>query len=159
MASIARQREPVFIRPAWPDEGPILSALAMASKAHWGYDGDFMELCRAELTVTLPQLARNRFRVAQVGEILAGFSGLSVDGRHATVDDFFVAPSFIGEGVGQKLMRDLLEYSRRHGIRLVHVEADPNAVGFYEGEGFHICGEVPSMSIPGRKLPLMERRF
>jgi GNAT superfamily N-acetyltransferase len=159
MASITPTRESVFVRPAWPDEGPLLSALAMRSKAHWGYDDDFMDRCRDELTVTTPKIARSRFRVAQVGREIAGFCALSIEARDASVDDLFVAPDFIGVGVGRILMQDILEYARRHGIRLVHVEADPNAVDFYEREGFQVCGEVPSGSIPGRKLPLMELRF
>lgn len=159
MASAASMRESVFVRPAWPDEGPLLSALAMKSKAHWGYDDDFMERCRGELTVTVPRMARTRFRVAQVADEIAGFCALSIDDRDASVESLFVAPRFIGAGIGRILMQDILEYARRHGIRLVHVEADPHAVDFYEQEGFQLCGEVPSGSIPGRKLPLLELRF
>jgi hypothetical protein len=35
------------IRPARPDEATDLSALAMRSKAYWGYDDDFLRACRA----------------------------------------------------------------------------------------------------------------
>ncbi len=159
MGSYAPPSKAIFVRPAWPDEGPALSALAMKAKAYWGYDDDFMERCRAELTVTLPKIARKHFRVAQIDDELAGFSALSISARYASLDNLFVAPRFIGAGVGRRLMQDVLDYARRHGIRHVHVEADPNAVDFYKRQGFHVCGEVPSISIPGRKLPLMELKF
>jgi hypothetical protein len=38
-----------IIRPAQADEVEALTALALRSKAHWGYDDAFMEACRAEL--------------------------------------------------------------------------------------------------------------
>ena len=40
------------IRRARGREAAALSALAMRSKAHWGYDAAFMAACRAELTLT-----------------------------------------------------------------------------------------------------------
>jgi len=131
----------------------------MNSKAHWGYDDDFMALCRGELTVTPWRIARERFRVAQAGEKLAGFSSVEVRDAKAVVQHLFIDPDFVRIGVGHLLLRDLLEYARRHGVRLVHVEADPNAAAFYEHEGFHHAGDVPSGSIEGRRLPLMEIRF
>lgn len=159
MASFAHPSKAISVRPAWPDEGPALSALAMEAKAHWGYDADFMELCRPELTVTRNTIGRERVRAAEAAGELVGFSWLRIDERKAWVENLFVRPAFIGRGVGHLLIRELLDYTRRHGIRLVHVEADPNATGFYESEGFSLCGEVPSGSIPGRMLPLMELRF
>lgn len=159
MGSFAPPSKTVFVRPAWTDEGPALSALAMEAKAHWGYDDDFMESCRAELTVTLNQIGRHRVRVAEAVGELVGFSSLRVSDGKASVENLFVRPGFIGMGVGHLLMRELLDYSRRHGIPLVQVEADPNAAEFYESEGFSLCGEVPSGSIPGRMLPLMEQRL
>jgi GNAT superfamily N-acetyltransferase len=159
MGSFAPPSKAIFVRPAWTDEGPLLSALAMEAKAHWGYDRDFMENCRAELTVTHDQIGRQRVRVAEAAGEVVGFSSLRVGEKKASVENLFVRPGFIGRGVGHLLMQELLDYSRRHGIPLVHVEADPNAAGFYESEGFSLCGEVPSGSIPGRMLPLLELRF
>lgn len=159
MASTVQMTKPVLIRPAWPDEGPALSALAMEAKAHWGYDDEFMERCRAELTVTHRRIGRERIRVAETGGEIAGFSSMKVGDGKADVEDLFVNPRFIATGIGRLLVADFLGYARRHGIPLVHVEADPNAAAFYEHEGFNLCGEVPSGSIPGRMLPLMEIRF
>ncbi|HEX7776697.1 MAG TPA: GNAT family N-acetyltransferase [Parvibaculum sp.] len=159
MGSFAQPSKSIFVRPAWMDEGPALSALAMEAKAHWGYDDAFMELCRPELTVTRNKIGRERVRVAEAAGELVGFSSLRVGERKAWVENLFIRPGFIGKGVGHLLIRELIEYTRRHGILLVHVEADPNATDFYEREGFSLCGEVPSGSIPGRMLPLMELRF
>lgn len=149
----------VLVRPAWPDEGPALSELAMEAKARWGYDDGFMEMCRDELTITHRRIGRERIRVAELNGVVAGFASMKVGEGKADVEDLFVSPRFVGIGIGHLLADDFLQYARRHGIRLVHVEADPNAAAFYERVGFNLCGEVPSGSVPGRMLPLMEVRF
>jgi GNAT superfamily N-acetyltransferase len=131
----------------------------MKSKAHWGYDDDFMDQCRDELTITRERIGRERIRVAEVDNEVAGFASMRVSVGMAEICDLFVHPRYINTGVGQYLINDGLLYACRHGIPLVHVEADPNATAFYTRQGFTQCGEVPSGSIPGRKLPLMEMRF
>lgn len=159
MGAAARLPKPVLVRPAWSDEGPVLTELAMEAKARWGYDDAFMALCRDELTITSRRIACERVRVAEVSGVAAGFSSMKVGERKASIEDLFVSPRFMGVGLGQILVEDFLGYARRHGIATVHVEADPNAAPFYAHLGFSQCGEVPSGSIPGRMLPLMEVRF
>ncbi len=159
MGSKAPFKTRVLIRHAWPDEGPALSELALEAKAHWGYDREFLELCREELTITRERIARERIRVAEVNGKVAGFASVAVGIGKADLCDLFVHPDYIGRGVGQILANDTLLYICRHGIPLVQVEADPNATDFYARQGFIQCGEVPSGSIPNRKLPLMEMRF
>ncbi|MGV8997082.1 MAG: GNAT family N-acetyltransferase [Parvibaculaceae bacterium] len=159
MASISPRNKRVFIRPAWTDEGPALSALAIIAKAHWGYDEDFMERCRKELTVTQSRIGRERVRVAEVGGKLAGFASLSMRTGTAEVGDVFVHPTFTRTGIGHLLINDLLHYALRHGISKVRVEADPNAADFYAKQGFSQNGMAPSHSIAGRMIPLMEMHF
>ena len=159
MASISPRKKRVFIRLAWPDEGPALSALAMTAKAHWGYDDEFMNRCRDELTVTQGRIGRERVRVAEVGGKVAGFASMKVLGGKAEVGDVFVHPKFMGSGIGHLLINDLLQYALRHGISKVLVEADPNAADFYVKQGFRQNSEAPSGSIAGRMLPLMEMNF
>lgn len=159
MGSFAPPRKKIMLRPAWSDEGPLLSSIAMKSKAHWGYDDAFMERCRAELTVTGGRIARERIRVAEVNGEVAGFSSMNALPGKASVEDLFVLPEYIGSGIGHLLINDLLHHALRHGIHRLHVESDPNATAFYARQGFTHCGEVASQSIPERKLPLMEIRF
>ena len=46
---------PATLRAARPEEAAAISALALRSKAHWGYDEAFLAACRAELTWTAAQ--------------------------------------------------------------------------------------------------------
>src|SRR5687768_14923343 len=45
------------IRRARPDEAEHLTALTLRSKAHWGYDADFMAACVPSLTITSERIA------------------------------------------------------------------------------------------------------
>jgi GNAT superfamily N-acetyltransferase len=136
------------IRDARPADCPALSALAFASKAHWGYDDEFMAMCRAELTVHPHDLDRMRVRVA--GEI-DGFHGVD---EHGELVWMFVAPEAMGRGVGAALLRDACTLARDAGMCALHIEADPFAAGFYERMGAVRVGDAPSASIPGRSLPV-----
>lgn len=141
----------VAIRDADPGECERLSALAFASKAHWGYHDAFMEACRGELTVRPEDVARMAVRLAWHGNIV-GFYGM---------DDvellwFFVDPSAMGSGVGRALFADACAVARGKGMRVLRIASDPNAAGFYERMGATRIGDTPSQSIPGRDLPVYE---
>jgi GNAT superfamily N-acetyltransferase len=137
------------IRDATATDCDRLSALAFASKAHWGYDEAFMEACRAELSVSVADLARASVRVAVGGDIL-GFHGVA----GAELEWLFVAPHAMRSGVGTALFHDALEVAQAKGVRELRIDADPNAGPFYERMGARRVGNVPSASIPGRVLPV-----
>jgi GNAT superfamily N-acetyltransferase len=52
------------IRAARPEESAELGALALRSKAHWGYDQAFLDACREELTIPAAQITAKRTYVA-----------------------------------------------------------------------------------------------
>jgi GNAT superfamily N-acetyltransferase len=147
------------IRRARPDESAALTDLAMRAKASWGYDRDFMEACRSELTVTPQRLEECRFWVAEDRDGLVGMIALSDADDHAELEDFFVAPEAQGQGVGRALMDELQAECRSRGHARIEVDADPNAEATYARLGFHTIGRSPSGSIPGRYLPRMVRRL
>jgi len=89
----------------------VLSALAFASKASWGYDDAFMEACRAELTVAPGDLQRVCVRV-YVDGVIHGFSG--VDGDELTW--LFVDPRAMRRGIGRALMGDACALARAAGV-------------------------------------------
>jgi GNAT superfamily N-acetyltransferase len=140
----------VELRPGRPGEAAALSALALRSKAHWGYSAEFLEACRAELTVaesSLPSVT-----VAVVRDTIAGFSLL--EGHSAgELAMLFVDPPWIGHGIGGLLLSAALDAARRRGYRHVDLDADPGAAPFYLRYGARHLGDVPSGSIPGRTLP------
>ncbi|MFF2520343.1 GNAT family N-acetyltransferase, partial [Streptomyces sp. NPDC058086] len=66
----------VLIRPARAMEAEVLSDLALRSKAHWGYDAEFLDACRDELAVGAHEVARRRATVADRDGHILGFTTL-----------------------------------------------------------------------------------
>jgi GNAT superfamily N-acetyltransferase len=127
----------------------VLSALAYASKASWGYDAMFMAACRDELTVSAADLTRAHVRVASDIDIV-GFHGVA----DAALEWLFVAPQAMRRGIGRALFDDALAVARATGVDVLRIDADPNAAPFYERMGARRIGDAPSASIAGRVLPV-----
>ena len=143
----------MHLRAPSPDEAELLTDLCLRSKAVWGYDADFMQACRAELTIRPADLAQDVFRVALVGDEIVGVAQIAVAGDDAELAKLFVAPGTIGTGVGKILFIWAADEARRHGAKQLWIEADPDAAAFYRRMGATDAGSVPSGSIPGRFLP------
>jgi GNAT superfamily N-acetyltransferase len=146
----------VTLRAAHPDEAPALSDLALRSKAHWDYSDEFIAASRDELTVRPAQIEARQVTVAEIDGAVAGFSVVTGTPPLGEVDKLFVAPEQIGAGVGVALFAALRSAAVDAGFSRLRIESDPNAVGFYERQGAVVVGDTPSVSIPGRTLPLLE---
>lgn len=147
------------IRAALADDAAALSELAVRSKGYWGYPSDFLDACRAELTVDPRRIGSADFRcfVAHTDDTLLGYYALEAlsDGVYE-LEALFVEPEHIGKGVGRSLMRHAIDVLRaRNAVRLV-IQGDPNAHDFYIAAGARHVGSKESGSIPGRELPLFE---
>ncbi|MEZ5823633.1 MAG: GNAT family N-acetyltransferase [Geminicoccaceae bacterium] len=139
----------VRIEPARPDDLERLGQLALRSKAHWGYDRDFIEACREELSVPPSALVQDILLVARQQERIRGFVRMDRLSP-AELEALFVDPGHMGQGLGRKLFDAAMAHCR--ASRIV-VASDPHAVGFYESIGFRADGMTPSGAIAGRMLP------
>ena len=162
------------IRAARPDEAAELSALALRSKAHWGYEQAFLDACREELTIPAEQVTARRTSVAVSsagvedvasdavvagpaggpGRIL-GFGTIEGEPPAGELGMLFIDPAVIGRGVGGALFRHLSATATELGFRRLTIAADPNAEPFYLARGAVRIGAVPSGSVQGRVLPLL----
>ena len=151
------------IRPARAEDALALGALAMRSKAYWGYSAEFMEQCRAELSYDVTMLASPRFsfRVAEMTNgTLAGFHAIEwQDNDVCELEALFVEPDCIGRGVGRQLMDDACGLAVERGVETLRIQGDPHARAFYEASGCVQVGERASASVAGRSLPLFELRL
>lgn len=137
------------IRPAAESEAPLLSALAMRAKAHWGYPAEALEAWRCELAVSPEYIQAKPTFVAVDGDDVVGFYSLSPSQRSWELDNLWVSPQFMHQGVGRALLSHALNTATRGGAREVTVDADPNAERFYLACGAVRRGEVPA-PIPGQ---------
>ena len=150
---------PYHIREALPEDAPVLSALALRSKAYWGYSEDFIRSCEDELTVRSSDIgdSESGFVVAEYDGVVAGYAGFEM----TAPDEFeltalFVEPEHIGKGVGRTLLQQAIREIDERGGRKVLIQGDPNAERFYLAAGARQVGTRESESIPGRHLPLFE---
>ncbi len=71
---------------------------------------------------------------------------------NGTLEMLFIAPKERGKGLGRRLLRYGIEES---GVRRLAVnEQNPQAIGFYEHMGFHICRRT-EIDEQGNPYPLL----
>jgi GNAT superfamily N-acetyltransferase len=144
------------VRAALPSEAATLTALAIRSKAHWGYDAAFMERAAADLEITPEVIEGATAFVVESGTEVVGFYVLAVADGLPMLRDLWVEPVAIGTGVGSRLWMHMLGQARRLGYPTVRIQSEPNAEGFYVKMGARRVGSVESSVVKGRMLPLME---
>ncbi len=141
---------------ATSQDAQILSELAMRSKAHWGYDESFMSQAHDELTYDASDLEEHTTFIEIDNGLTMGFYQLiHINDSTVELDALFIEPKLIGQGLGQQLFNHAVSQARESGYKTMSLQSDPNAEGFYLKLGCVIVGEKPSLSIPGRLLPVM----
>ena len=152
----------IIIREAKTSDAETLTSIALSSKAHWGYSEEFMDSCRAELTVTGDRISSDRYTYfgAELDGELVGFYGIEWDGNDkAELEALFVEPSMIGRGIGRKLVEHSKAKAGKLGVAELLIQGDPHAEKFYMAAGAELIGQKESGSIPGRMLPLFMIRL
>ncbi|MDF5754207.1 GNAT family N-acetyltransferase [Spongiactinospora sp. TRM90649] len=132
--------EAVRARPARPDEAGALNALALRSKAHWGYDAAVLAAAADALRLTPDQVTAHRAVVAETDGRVLGFATLAGEPPDGELGLLFVEPGAIGRGVGRFLYCHVLGEAGRIGFTRVTVQADPHAEGFYLAMGAERTG-------------------
>ena len=155
-------RGDIHARAARADDVAELSALALRSKAHWGYDQSFLSACREELTYTEEQINSSQFEfyVYEVDESTVAFYALEFcSASTAELEAMFVEPKFIGRGLGRGLFAHATLRCLVNSKDRLIIQADEYAAEFYKAMGAVECGSRESGSISGRRLPLFEFRM
>jgi ribosomal protein S18 acetylase RimI-like enzyme len=147
----------IQIRQVDPNEADVLTQIALAAKRHWGYPEHWMEIWTSQLTFSADYFRENESWVAADEEGPMAFYTLLNHNGIAWIENLWVMPEFIGLGIGRQLFRHALGIARKRGYTRLQLEADPNAIGFYEKMGMHKIGERRS-EVDGqpRVLPIME---
>ena len=149
----------IKIRNAVVLEATLLSDLAMRSKAYWGYSKEFMEKCRAELSVQPFDIENPtcQYFVGELNDKLAGFYALQrLSKSEFELEALFVEPNHIGIGVGRALLSHAKNQASELGGQVLKIQGDPHAEEFYRAAGGVLTGTQKSASIDGRFLPKFE---
>jgi ribosomal protein S18 acetylase RimI-like enzyme len=147
----------IEIRRALPEDARILSQIALSAKSHWNYPERWIEIWTPQLTFNPEYFVENESWVAITEDTSAGFYTIQVKDGKSWIENLWVLPQYMGLGIGRQLLLHAFSRSRQTGHLILQLEADPNAVGFYEKMGMQKIGERQS-EIEGelRILPLME---
>jgi GNAT superfamily N-acetyltransferase len=150
------------IRRALPGEAALLSRLCMRSKAHWGYDAQFLERASSSLRIDPAAIEAGRVFVATgaSGGVLgvADCCALPEPGAFDLLH-LFIEPGSLRQGVGRALFEAASAWCVAQGGRRLLIQSDPNATLFYQRLGARLIGETPSDAVPDRMLPLLEFRL
>ena len=132
------------IRNALPEDAGALTKIAHDAKRHWGYPERWIAHWQDDLTISPEFVAANQVYVAESEGNLLGFYALVIKDAKAELDHMWVAPAYIGSGVGKELFLHAMQTAAGQKIDSVEILADPNAAGFYRKMGAHQVGEVTS---------------
>ena len=124
-----------------------------------GYDDDFMEACRKELTIEPCDLRSTSIAVAEKNSKIVGVAQIKVVGSEADLLKLFVEPTTLRGGIGRTLFAWATDQATSSGASRLVIEADPGAVPFYRRMGAEDCGLAPSGSIAGRMLPKLVKEL
>lgn len=133
----------------------MLSEIAFRSKAVWGYDAAFMAACRDDLRISADEIRSHTVCVAVAQAESIGFYELRGQAEHGELTNLFVAPEWIGRGVGKRLWQHTVAQARAQGQRWLDVQSDPHAEPFYLAVGARRIGLRESTVFAGRMLPLL----
>lgn len=144
---------PVNIRDAVLDDTDVLADLFRC--ASLSNDGD-REILLAnpdalEFSDTAVREGRTRVAVLGSGKIV-GFATTCDVAENIELEDLFVDPEWMRQGIGRELILDALAVASRNGFGQLVVIANPHAQRFYERTGFVSDGEVATRFGPGLRM-------
>jgi GNAT superfamily N-acetyltransferase len=129
------------------------------SKAHWGYDAQFMRQADRSLQIDPAAIAAGRVFVAtgRSGDLLGVVDCCALPEPGAfDLLHLFIEPSAVRRGIGRALFQAACAWCVAQGGSRLLILSDPNAAAFYQRLGAQLIGEAPSDAIPNRLLPLLE---
>jgi len=144
----------VEIRRSTPDEADVLTELAMASKRYWGYSEQYMRLWKRGLTFTPEFIAKNAVYTAVHKGTVVGVFAVIYGGAECELAHQWVAPEWIGKGLGRKLFDEAVRVARTSGAKTMRMVSDQNAEGFFLRMGARHVGYFRSKP-DGRKMPYL----
>lgn len=150
---------PRVLRTPAIEELPALSALCFRSKAVWGYDSNFMQACRNELSIESCDLRSTSIAIAEENGKIVGVAQIKVIGNEADLLKLFVEPKALRGGIGRALSVWATDTATSMGADNLLIEADPDAAPFYRRMGAQDFGLAPSGSIPRRMLPKLLKKL
>lgn len=140
------------IRKATVEDAVILTDIAINAKGSWGYSEDFMNAWKDTLTITTDDIQSKVIYVLEEEKAIKGFYCLCTETKK--LENFFVVPIYIGQGLGKILWKDILLKATEYGLSSFQFNSDPNAYEFYLKMGAKESFMLNQQSYRGEYIPL-----
>lgn len=138
------------------EDAKELTELTIHSKSYWDYSDQQIEDWKNDLTVTVDYiLEKEVYKLVRENKITGYYSYFKSNNSDLKLENLFVEPISMGQGIGKKLMIDFFKRIQMTEFARVILDADPNAEKFYSKLGFNVIGKLET-SIENRYLPIME---
>jgi GNAT superfamily N-acetyltransferase len=143
-----------LIRAAVP--GDMATLRAVFRRSSLSNDGDRANLLAHPEVMELSDVAvrEGRTRAAVADGRIVGFASWLSAADAIELDDLFVDPDWMGQGVGRALVHDVVAIARARGVRRIEVTANPHALAFYEKVGFVVERQVQTRFGPALRMLL-----
>lgn len=125
----------VRVRGPRSNEGERLRAIAVAAKSHWGYDVERVREWAAMGDFSPEGLRQKDVYVAEVSGHAVGWAAAFEKGEVFWLDDLWIDPAWMRQGIGARLFRHAAERGKKCGALRMEWEAERHAIGFYEKMG------------------------
>ncbi len=123
------------IRPAAAAQAALLTDIALAAKAYWGYSEAQLALWRDDIAVSTESISTLPTFTIESGGAVVGFYQIDTRQSPPQLDHLWVNPAHIGQGHGRTLLRHARLWLADHGHKEVAIDADPYAEAFYLSQG------------------------
>ncbi len=133
MSAIPQEPLPPFFRPMWLDDLPQILEIERAAYPFPWTEGVLTDCIKVGYSSL----------VMELDEVIAGYGILSIAAGEANILNVCVSPSLQGQGLGRRLMENLLSVARRRkaGIAFLEVRASNSiAQRLYQSLGFNQIG-------------------
>jgi GNAT superfamily N-acetyltransferase len=141
---------------AKPEDADVLTQIAIRAKRHWNYPESWIENWRGDLAVGMECILKHEVHSAIVNGQIVGFYTLAAEGDKLRLEDLWVLPEMMGQGVGRHLFMHALKRAKDRGFGALEIESDPNAEGFYLRMGAYRVGlRIRELTMQRRELPLL----
>lgn len=128
-----------------------INEILRLSKAYWGYDEQFLDKFMNKLGVTHEYMKKHTIKLCYVDNQLVGFFNFGINYENLfELDNFFLHPDYIGQGLGRKLWDACCKVAAEKGHDEFIIWSDPNAENFYLNMGCVKIGVRQSPMMPDR---------
>jgi len=130
-----------------------INGLIARSKSHWSWREGYLDKALPLHRISPAYVRSNHcFEVLDTRDKLIGFFAAAMDGTRVLLDNLWVTPDLIGNGIGRQACEHVFQLAREQGWAQLWVLPDPPAEGFNLKMGFSDTGERVCSRVPGGRL-------